>query len=387
MKSAKKVAIFGSGPAGLMAATRLQAGGIQVHLFERRASYGRKLLIAGSSGLNITHDAGIEEFVVHYSGFTPEFWRVLLRRFGPRDWIEFIERLGFETFSGTSGRYFVREMKASNLLKAWVESLKRSGVVFHPNHEWRSRSQLDGFDGGGFFLGGGSWEEETPAWLGRMRTELGIETKSFYPANVGYEVDWSPEFLQEAEGKPLKNVVFRTSLGQKAGELVITRYGLEGTPIYFHGVTGPAWIDLKPGLSAEEVRSKLNSVRENLSPIRRVKKTLQLSEAALALLFHHTSEEVKRDLNAMVDRIKSFPIELLRPRPLSESISSGGGVDLTEVSTDPRRELMLRKIPGWFCGGEMLDWNAPTGGFLIQGAVTQGAIAGENLLQYLRHLN
>lgn len=381
-KTAKKVAVFGSGPGGLMAATRLQLGGAQVHVFEKRPSYGRKLLIAGSSGLNISHEARLAEFASHYQGLSPEFWRSLLQHFGPKDWIEFIEGLGFETFLGTSDRYFVREMKASNFLKAWIEYLRGRGVEFYPHQEWSTRSQLDGFDGGAFFLGGGSWEDETPRWLEAFPRELGIQTKPFYPTNVGYEVEWSPEFLAEAEGKPLKNVVLKTALGEKAGELVVTRYGLEGTPIYFYGQVGTVWLDLKPGLTLSEVQRKLESVRENLAPIRRVKKVLQLSEASLALLFHHAPPEVKSDLAQLVQWIKAFPVELIRPRPLAEAISSGGGVDLNEVSTEPGCELMLKKLPGWFCGGEMLDWTAPTGGFLIQGCVSQGALVGDNLCRW-----
>lgn len=381
---AKSVAIHGSGPAGLMAATRLREAGLDVHLFERRPSYGRKLLIAGSSGLNITHDAPIEGFVPHYSGFTPEFWERLLRRFGPRDWIAFIEAMGFETFSGTSGRYFVREMKASGLLKAWIDRLRAAGVMLHPGHEWSARAELDRFDAAGFFLGGGSWEDETPSWLARFPAELGVETRPFYPTNVGYEVAWSPGFLAEAEGKPLKNIVFRTKLGEKAGELVVTKYGLEGTPVYFHGTPGPAAIDLKPALPREEVVRKMLAVKENLSPIRRAKKTLGLNETALALLFHHAPDSDRGDVSRLAAVVKAFPVELLRPRPLAEAISSGGGVALGEVHDEPGRELMLRKHPGIFCGGEMLDWVAPTGGFLIQGAVTQGAVAADNLLGWLR---
>lgn len=383
MAIAKKVAVYGSGPAGLMAATRLRGAGAEVHLFERRPSYGRKLLIAGSSGLNITHDAPVEGFIPHYQGFTPDFWRRVLTAMSPQDWIDWIRAMGFETFAGTSGRWFVREMKASNLLKAWIEGLKLEGVVLHPGQEWRTRAELDGWDAVGFFLGGGSWEESTPGWLARFPSELGVATEPFYPTNAGYEVAWSDGFLQEAEGKPLKNIVLTTASGEKAGELVVTRYGLEGTPVYFHGTPGPATLDLKPGLTQALIRAKLLSLRENLSPLRRIKKQLQLGEAALALLFHHTPDAVKNDLESMIKRVKAFPLELLRPRPLSESISSGGGVRLDEVMTEPGRELMLRRHPGWFCGGEMLAWTAPTGGFLIQGCVSQGALAADNIARYL----
>ncbi|NDG85674.1 MAG: aminoacetone oxidase family FAD-binding enzyme, partial [Proteobacteria bacterium] len=185
-------------------------------------------------------------------------------------------------------------------------------------------------------------------------------------------------------GLPLKNCVLKNSKGEKAGELVITRYGIEGTPVYFLGEKGPAYLDLKPSMTEESILSRLNAIKENLSPIRRVKKSLSLSPGAMALLFHHTSAEDRQSVERMVHRIKNFEIDLLGPRPLLEAISSRGGVDLEEVSTEPGSELMLKRFPGVFAGGEMLAWSAPTGGFLIQGAVTQGAVAGANMLRYLK---
>lgn len=380
--SARSAAIYGSGPAGLMAATILAEAGVPVTLFERRPSYGRKLLIAGSSGLNVSHHCGLDEFISHYQGFSEELWRRFFTELSPGAWIGFIERLGLETFVGTSSRYFVREMKASGLLRAWRTHLEKLNVKFMPGHEWRGFENRDGFAVTGLFLGGGSWEDVTPTWPGLMR-EAGIRVREFEPANVGYEVAWKEEFLKEAEGKPLKNIVLMNRSGSKAGELVVTRYGLEGTPIYFLGQPGPAHVDLKPSMSEMDILKRLQDVRENLSPIRRVKKQLSLGDAAMAMLFHHTTEATRNDLQALVSRIKAFPIELLRPRPLIEAISSTGGIDLNEVSIDAGNELALRKFPSVFVGGEMLDWTAPTGGFLIQGAVTQGAVAGRSMLNYL----
>jgi uncharacterized flavoprotein (TIGR03862 family) len=369
--------------AASLLAERADPGSLELTVFERRPSFGRKLLIAGSSGLNISHDLPIEAFIGHYQGFTPEFWGRLLKSFSPSDWIRFVEGLGFETFVGTSSRYFVREMKASGLLKAWTEKLKASGVTFIPNHEWQSKSELSSYDAVGFFLGGGSWEDRYPTWPEAFHRELQVETHPFVPANVGYEVNWSQGFITEAEGKPLKNIVFKSALGEKAGELIVTRYGLEGTPIYFYGATGTACLDLKPGLTRDEIKSKLSSIKENLAPLRRIKKALQLCEASLALLFHEASPTDHAQLDRMIDLIKAFPIKLTGPRPLLEAISSRGGVDLGEIHTEPNQEFMLKKHPGLFCGGEMLDWTAPTGGFLIQAAVTQGAVVAKNILTFL----
>ncbi len=384
MVSPKKTAIFGSGPAGLMAATQLIRAGVGVKVFERRPSFGRKLLIAGSSGLNISHQASIQEFVDHYEGLESSVWQGFFRIFSPEDWISFVQSLGFETFVGTSSRYFVREMKASNLLRAWIAMLRELGVEFVPNQEFNLDTDLSGFDAVGFFLGGGSWEDREPVWPEVFRKRFGVKVHPFTPSNVGFEVAWSLAFLHESEGKPLKNIVFSTKKGSKAGELMVTRYGLEGTPIYFHGATGMAHLDLKPGLSDSAVLEKMKSVRENLSPIRRIKKVLGLNETALSLLFHQTTPSERESLETMATLVKRFPVELLSPRPLLEAISSKGGVELQEISIEPGSELMLKKHPGFFCGGEMLDWDAPTGGFLIQASVTQGAVAARGMLNWLQ---
>ncbi|MBC7385111.1 MAG: TIGR03862 family flavoprotein [Cryobacterium sp.] len=377
-----KIAVVGSGPAGLMAATHLSAdSGNEVHLFEKRSGLGRKLLIAGSSGLNISHHLEAEAFAKHYEGFTRATWKDTLADFGTTHWIQFIEHeLGLETFLGTSDRYFVREMKASQLLKKWTELLRSRGVQIHSTQELVDfSSEREGisltfnegpakrFASAIFALGGASWETETPAWAELFRGK-GIGMVPFSPRNVGYTVDWKPALLAEAEGKPLKKIRFESTQGSKSGELVITEYGLEGTPVYFYGETGQCFIDLKPDLTLDQVTDKLKQVRENLSPIRRAKQKLALSEAALALLFHHLPNEDRADLDRFARAVKRFPITLGSPRPLSEAISSSGGVALSELTPD----LELKKFPGVYCGGEMLDWHAPTGGFLIQACVSMG---------------
>jgi uncharacterized flavoprotein (TIGR03862 family) len=397
-----RIAIVGSGPAGLMAATRLalshQAPSLDIHLFEKRAGLGRKLLIAGSSGLNISHEHSLQDFSAHYEGWNPDFWKDLLTAFGPKDWIQFIEKkLGLETFLGTSQRYFVREMKASNLLKQWTTFLESHGVTIHPSHELSDFKSVPDSTAGNhsitltfnqdsateftcdraaFFLGGGSWEKETPPWV-KLFESKGITLVPFEPSNVGYEVAWNEKFLKETEGKPLKKIELHTRRGSKMGELVITEYGIEGTPVYFCGTSGPATLDLKPDLSSSQILEKLTRVRENLSPMRRVKHHLGLCEASENLLFHHAPAAAKTELNQMVEIIKRFPLELRSPRPLMESISSKGGIALNEIT----QTFEMKKIPGIFCGGEMLDWDAPTGGFLIQACVSQGAAVAQSLLK------
>jgi uncharacterized flavoprotein (TIGR03862 family) len=389
-----QVAIVGTGPAGLMAAARLAGrSGIAVDVYERRAGFGRKLLVAGSSGLNISHHLPLDAFASHYAGGSPGFWRGLLGEFGPAEWIAFIEKeLGLETFKGTSNRYFVREMKASGLLAAWRKRLESGGVRMHGQHELTDFARAsDGTfrlrfgdrearaDRVVFAMGGGSWEDAPPGWPETFRAK-GIAVAPFAPANVGYAVDWSAPFLAEAEGKPLKKIRFGNRRGEKDGELVVTRYGLEGTPVYFLGEPGPAWIDLKPDLTEAQVLARLESVRENLAPIRRAKQKLELCEAALALLFHGLPESDRRDLRTLVARVKRFPIALREPRPLAESISSTGGVAMEEVDDS----LALRKFPGAYAAGEMLAWHAPTGGFLIQAAVSMGARIGDAIAREAR---
>lgn len=392
-----RVAVVGSGPAALMAAETLSAHGVSVSLFEKRKGLGRKLLIAGSSGLNITNSLPLEEFTRHYSG-PPQFWSKVLSQFTPQDWIRFIESMGIATFEGTSGRYFVENMKASRLLQAWQQRLQERGVEFVLGSECTDFELNSGsgkvslrFGGGGsqrefdgvcFCLGGGSYEpQENPLRWPEMFKRRQIGVTEFEPSNVGYELAWTGAFLEEAEGHPIKRVVLSSPRGSRQGEIVITRYGMEGTPVYFVGKTGPARLDLKPDLTAEQIRSKLAAVKENLSPIRRVKKQLKLEPAALALLFHFGSPEVMKnpDLSKISRLIKAFPIEFGAPRPLTESISSSGGVRLDELD----ERMMLKKCPGVFAAGEMLDWDVPTGGFLIQGCVAQGRFAAHGILEYL----
>jgi uncharacterized flavoprotein (TIGR03862 family) len=386
------VAIVGSGPGGLMAADVLSSAQVPVTLFEKRKGLGRKLLIAGSSGLNITNSLPLPEFIAHYSG-PKGFWERVLTRFTPQDWIRFIEKdLGIPTFEGTSGRYFVENMKASRLLQAWKERLERQGVQFVLGAEVRdfesraSRVALDfgesskrEFSAVCFCLGGGSYEpQETPLRWPSMFARHGIGFSEFKPSNVGFHVAWSDAFLKEAEGLPIKGMTLTSPRGTRQGEIVITRYGMEGTPVYAVGQTGAVALDLKPSLSAEQILAKLEAVKENLSAIRRVKRQLGLDPAALALIFHHGSESILKsgNLKRVAGLIKQFPLEFLEPRPLMESISSSGGVHMDELT----ESLMLKRAPGVFVAGEMLDWDVPTGGFLIQGSVSSGFCAAQGIM-------
>ncbi|MCM2324254.1 MAG: TIGR03862 family flavoprotein [Oligoflexia bacterium] len=416
-QSRQPVVVVGTGPAGLMAAEVLSAAGWPVRLIEKKKGPGRKLLVAGSSGLNISYDAPVPELARYY-GTSAERMERFLAEFGPPEWLAFVESLGIGTFKGSSRRYFVGSpgqagsaarkaepaaqakpaprkaaMKAAPLLRAWLARLESQGVELLAGRELTDFAPSAGgvtlsFSKGESIearaavlaLGGGSWEpgEKPLRWPAIFRRH-GVRFKEFEASNVGFEVAWPHRFLEEAEGQPLKNVVLRSSRGERMGDLMVTRYGIEGTPVYFAAETGEVFLDLKPDLSEERVLAKLLSTRENLSPIRRVKRFLNLSPAAFALVFHLTPQKILGDLPALAARLKRFPLMLKAKRPLDEAISSAGGVAWEELD----ESLMLRKCPGLFLAGEMIDWDAPTGGFLIQGCVSLGHASAEGALRSL----
>lgn len=389
--SSLPVAIIGSGPAALMAAHVIASSGRSVRIFEKKQGPGKKLLIAGSSGLNVTYDAPLETFHEFYRGPQDGFKKIFAT-FSPNDWLKFIEALGIGTFKGTSRRYFVEGLKASALLRAWLLRLEKLGATISYNAECvefealKEKVILRFADNSVveaaavcFALGGGSYEErEKPLRWPEIFKRKGLRFEKFAPSNVGYNAAWPAKFIEEAEGLPLKNIVLHTSTGSKQGDLVITRYGLEGTPIYFHAKPGTAWLDLAPDLSVEQISERLARIKENLSPIRRLKRCLKLSAAAQALLFHLSSREELDSLNLLTSKIKRFPIELLEPRSIDEAISTSGGLDWSELDDN----LMLHRHPRVFAAGEMLNWDAPTGGFLIQACVSQGFVAGHGIINY-----
>jgi uncharacterized flavoprotein (TIGR03862 family) len=363
-----------------MAADGLASRGHAVTLFEKRKGLSWKLYVAGGSGLNISNSLPLEQFAKHYTG-PAAHWKACLEEFGPRDWLRFIEdKLGIGTFLGTSQRYFVETMHAALLVRHWKRRLEELGVVirlntlctdFRPGAEgwelFRLEESLGSFDALVFALGGGSYEKEDLEWPTMFHAK-GISFQPFAPSNTGFEVNWPAAFLKEAEGQPIKNILFTSTRGERKGDLVITAYGLEGTPIYFAGETGLVHLDLKPDLNREQIIQRLQKTRENLAPMRRAQKFLQLSPGSKALLFHMAPADAGRDLMSLAQLIKHFPLQLERPRPLSESISSSGGLLWENFDAN----LMLKTLPGVYCAGEMLDWDAPTGGFLIQACISQG---------------
>jgi uncharacterized flavoprotein (TIGR03862 family) len=391
-----KIAIIGSGPAGLMAADTLATQGYAVTLFDKRPAPGWKLFLAGSSGLNISNELPYAEFVRHYTG-PVELWGKIHRHFTTAEWLGFIEKeLEVGTFLGTSGRYFVETMHAATLIRNWRRRLTQLGTVFFFHHEWSNlirlrekkvwQVQFTGQKPQEFHyvclaLGGASHEpEESPLRWPAFFKKHGLPWQEFSPSNTGYEVSWPAPFLKEAEGLPLKNVTLTTARGSRRGDLVVTAYGLEGTPVYSLGVTGVAALDLKPDLTAEAIVQKLLRPKENLALLRRAKKYLQLDAAAQALLFHLAPDLSRLDLHEFAALLKQFPLQLGAPRPLTESISSSGGVKFEALDDN----LMLKDWPGVYLAGEMIDWDAPTGGFLIQGCAAMGRWIGSAIARELQ---
>lgn len=393
MKITKQIAIIGTGPASLMAASVLsQNPNFKISIFEKKHAPATKLLIAGKSGLNISNSQNKSNFWQWYDG-PKRLFEKIFNTFGVDDWIAFIENLGIKTFEGTSKRYFIKGLKAAPLVKKWITTLKERNVKFHYQMqlsdfsrdetknqillEFNKKETLE-FDACVLALGGASYEKAEISWP-KIFTSKKISFSEFKPANVGYEVDWKKDFLAEVEGLPLKNISISSSQGKLTGEMTITKYGLEGTPIYTIKEPQEISIDLKPNFTELEILSKLQNKKENLSPLRMAKKYLKLSSAALALLFHHAPSDSLKNKESFVYILKNFPIRLIKKRNLKEAISSSGGIDFSEVDDN----LMLKKFPGLFLAGEMLNWNAPTGGFLIQACASQGYYTGDNCLNFL----
>lgn len=387
--------MIGGGPAGLRAAETAAAAGVRVALFDAKPSVGRKFLVAGKGGLNLTHGEELERFITRYSGpdQPAEIWHGLLEEFDPAALRAWAADLGVETFQATSGRVYPRALKAAPLLRRWIARLKQSGVRFEMNHRWNGlrpgAPHVLEFANGAeveadavvFALGGGSWPQtgSDGGWIATFQ-KLGIACHPLVAANCGWEHPWPPEVLAAAEGKPLKNLRVSADDVTVAGELLVTRYGLEGGAIYQLGSALRAMplpaiaIDFKPDFDHERLVAKMESVRRNFLEEARVR--WKLSEAAVAIL----SRREWSDAESLAREVKHCVMELTGPRPLAEAISSAGGVCWSELD----ESLMLKRAPGIFVAGEMIDWEAPTGGYLMQGCFATGTRAGKAAAEWLK---
>lgn len=401
LREARRVAIIGGGPAGLMAAEVLSAAGHAVTVFEAMPTVARKLLMAGKSGLNITHAEDYDSFRHRFGDAEPKL-RAALDDFTPDMLRGWAQGLGQETFVGTSGRVFPTVMKASPLLRAWLARLEAQGVAIRTRHRWT------GFSGDRLVfatpegevtveadavllaLGGASWPRlgSDAAWV-PVLVAKGVAFDPFRPANCGFDVDWSDVFRQRFAGEALKSVITISPAGAFQGEFVVTQHGVEGSVIYAHSAAlrdrleqaGKASfvVDLAPGRTVERLGLDLAKLGRKESFANRMRKAAGLSAVKVGLL-----REIFPDIAAMPDdfvaaRIKHAEIPLLRPRPIAEAISSAGGVAWNGVDEN----YMLKNIPGLFAAGEMLDWEAPTGGYLLTACFATGKAAAKGIAGWL----
>ncbi len=400
MPTVPHIAVIGGEPAGLRAAEVAASGGARVTLFDAMPSVGRKFLIAGKSGLNLTNDEPLPRFLDRYSGtdLPQQEWRTRFETFDNHDLREWAASLGVGTFVSAGGKVFPDSMKAAPLLRRWVSRLRALGVTFRMRHRWTGigadrRIEFgtpagrcsEHADAVVLALGGASWPQtgSDGQWLDNLR-ECGISITPFTPANVGWESDWPIGLIEAVEGAPLKNIAVQVAGQRSLGELVITRYGLEGAPLYrlaplIRNLLRPELeIDLKPTLTQPEIESKLVGLHRNF--VREARRRLNLSQAAAALLKHLPDRGPWRNPEQIAREIKHCKISLTRPRPIAEAISSAGGIAWRSID----QRLMLEQLPGFFLAGEMIDWEAPTGGYLLQACFTTGTHAGLAALDWAR---
>ena len=371
-------------------------------LFDAKPSVGRKFLVAGRGGLNLTHAEPREHFVTRYTGpeQPPEMWMSLLAEFDADALRKWAADLGVETFVATSGRVYPRELKAAPLLRRWVHRLREAGVKFVLRHHWtgmrKSTHWHVGFQSEGrssmfdtdvviLALGGGSWPQTgSDGWWVHELKKLGVAISPLKPANCGWEVDWPPAALAQAEGQPLKNISARAGEVTAVGELLVTKYGLEGGAIYQLGPALRAMpqpeiiIDFKPAHTVEQLVKKLGNCPRNF--LAEARSRWKLCDAAFAILANLPGREPFTSAESLAATVKNCALRLAGPRPLAEAISSAGGVRWSELEST----LMVRRLPGVFVAGEMIDWDAPTGGYLMQGCFATGTRAGRGALDWLR---
>lgn len=431
----KNVAVIGGGPAGLMAAEVLVQAGVAVDLYDAMPSVGRKFLLAGKGGMNLTHSESADRFAARYGERRAQI-EGLLRDFGAAELRQWAQGLGIETFVGSSGRVFPTDMKAAPLLRAWLNRLRHpahggAGVQFHMRHRWLGWA-ADGrtlrfetpqgevqaqSDAVVLALGGGSWARlgSNGAWV-PLLSARGVAVAPLLPANCGFDValqpalppgdalpvqavvaptvGWSPHFVERFAGQPFKTVAlaFTNAQGQtfrRRGEFVATATGVEGSLIYaassllrdeiIRSGHAALQLDLLPDLTPERVRAEVMHPRGSKSLSSHLKSRLGLEGIKMAVLYEVLGKDAMHDPARLGAAIKALPLQLVAARPLDEAISSAGGVLFEALTAD----LMCEALPGVFCAGEMLDWEAPTGGYLLTACFASGQRAGAGVLRYL----
>jgi uncharacterized flavoprotein (TIGR03862 family) len=404
------VAVIGGGPAGLMAAEVLSASGAQVHVYDAMPSVGRKFLLAGRGGLNLTHSEPFDIFMSRF-GERRAALEPMLAQFGPQQVRDWAAGLGVETFVGTSGRVFPADMKAAPLLRAWLHRLRAAGVQFHMRHRWLGDAPFDAAtlrfatpageitvkaDAVVLALGGASWARlgSDGAWAPWLQ-ERGIDVAPLLPANCGFDgAGWSEHFSSRFAGQPFKSVAisFTDSQGRRfarKGEFVATATGIEGSLIYAasallrdeiaaHG-SATLLLDLLPDRSAEQVLAAVKHPRGARSLSSHLKSRLGLEGIKTGVLHEALSREAMQDPAQLAATIKAVPLRLVAARPVDEAISTAGGVRFDALD----EQLMASALPGVFVAGEMLDWEAPTGGYLLTASMASGAAAARGAIKRL----
>jgi uncharacterized flavoprotein (TIGR03862 family) len=412
----KKAVVVGGGPAGLMAAEVLAGAGVEVHVYDAMASVGRKFLLAGKGGLNLTHSEPPELFVTRYAARQPQI-EPLLKTFGAAELRDWAKALGVDTFVGTSGRVFPKDLKAAPLLRAWLHRLRAAGVQFHMRHRWTGWSDQGDprtltfatpqdpnpvsvqADAVVLALGGASWARlgSDGAWVNLLGAR-GINIAPLQPANCGFNVasaeraGWTEHFKTRFAGQPFKSVAiaFTDSQGRsfhRKGEFVATDTGVEGSLIYAassllrdeiaaHG-SATFQLDLLPDKTPERVLAEVAHPRGSRTLSSHLKSRPGLDGIKASILHELLGKEELAQPARLAESIKTLPIRLVAPRPIDEAISTAGGVPFEALD----EYLMLRQLPGVFCAGEMLDWEAPTGGYLMTACFASGRRAGEGVLR------
>ena len=385
-----------------MAAEVISIQGVKVDVYDSMPSLGRKFLMAGKSGLNITHAEPFGQFVARYGKRRAEI-EPILKRFGPEELRHWVHALGIETFVGTSGRVFPVGMKASPLLRSWLKRLDDSGVTFHLRHKWmgwlpdRSLNLMSPegnssirADAVVLALGGGSWSRlgSDGAWIPWLE-QAGAKVAPLKPSNCGFDVNWTPHFRERFDGHPVKSVVLSFASFRQQGEFIVTKEGVEGGLIYAASALlrdeieakGNAMmtLDLAPDRTPGWLVERLSKPRGSRTMASHLEKSAGIKGVKAGLLREFVTKGDFANAERLAFFIKNLSVPLIATRPLDEAISSAGGVTFESLD----EHLMLRSLPGVFCAGEMLDWEAPTGGYLLTACFASGYAAGYGVLRWL----
>ena len=411
--SAQRIAVIGAGPAGLMAAEHIANAGLAVDVFDAMPSVARKFLLAGIGGMNITHAEDYDTLATRYGGAQSQL-KPILDDLPPLELRAWIHALGVDTFVGTSQRVFPTDMKAAPLLRAWLHRLRSSGVIFHPRHRWtgwNNNTPQDGwvfatpdgevthqFDAVVLALGGASWAKlgSDGRWCEPL-AQMQVDIAPLKPTNCGFEIPWSDFIRERFAGTPLKNIAVSITdkngnTEYKKGEFVLSEYGIEGSLIYAISAplrdlidtngekTAEFFLDWLPNMTVEQIINKLDQPRKGMSFSNVLRKKLNLPALTNALLKECCPTLNNNNSTDVANAIEAMPMRPQQTRPIDEAISSAGGVRFNSTNND----LMLEQLPGVFVAGEMLDWEAPTGGYLLTACFATGKRAGLGVVQWLQ---